>query len=129
MPKIKKPIKKETGKEVFHHTFEAMAEAVGTGPLMAGAVKKVTEEPISLVARSIGSVTIEKSVTKNMGNYNSAKVTVGMTLPIEPTPEEVEQAKSTIKIVNEILDNELEFQVEAMMDSPEKTDKAKIKTR
>lgn len=62
-----------------------------------------------------GSVYIEKGVTKNMGDFNSARVTVAMTLPINYTPEELEEAKKTLKIVDEIVTDELESQVAAIL--------------
>lgn len=58
----------------------------------------------------------EKSVTKNMGNYESAKVTVGVTLPIKPTDEEVGLIKETIELGDEIVTSELEVQLKELMD-------------
>lgn len=57
------------------------------------------------------NVYYEKSVTKNMGDYNSAKVTVGVTLPIDPTKEEIALIKSTIEKGDEVVTKELEFQI------------------
>ena len=57
------------------------------------------------------NVYYEKSVTKNLGNYESAKVTVGVTLPIEPTSEEVALVKKTLEIGDEIVTQELEIQI------------------
>lgn len=59
----------------------------------------------------------EKSVTKNLGNYESAKVTVGVTLPIQPTDEEVSLIKKTLEIGDEIVTKELEVQLKELLDS------------
>ena len=58
----------------------------------------------------------EKSVTKNLGNYESAKVTVGVTLPIAPSEQEIAQIKETIEIGDEIVTAELEIQLKELID-------------
>lgn len=63
------------------------------------------------------NVYYEKSVTKNLGNYESAKVTVGVTLPIKPTEEEVALIKETLEIGDEIVTNELEIQLKELVDT------------
>ena len=66
-----------------------------------------------------GNCTIyyEKSVTKNLGNYESAKVTVGVTLPINPSDEEIAEIKKTLKIGDNIVTDELEVQLKELIDS------------
>lgn len=66
-----------------------------------------------------GNCTIyyEKSVTKNLGNYESAKVTVGVTLPINPSDEEIAEIKKTIEIGDNIVTDELEIQLKELIDS------------
>lgn len=63
------------------------------------------------------TVYYEKSVTKNLGNYESAKVTVGVTLPINPSDEEVAMIKETLEIGDEIVTNELEIQLKELVDA------------
>lgn len=58
----------------------------------------------------------EKSITKNLGNYESAKVTVGVTLPIKPTYEEITLIKETLEIGDEIVTKELEFQLKELIE-------------
>lgn len=58
----------------------------------------------------------EKSVTKNMGNYESAKVTVGVTLPVQPTENEIAVIKKTFEIGDEIVTQELEVQLKELID-------------
>lgn len=58
----------------------------------------------------------EKSVTKNLGNYESAKVTVGVTLPINPSKEEISHIKKTIEIGDEIVTEELEVQLKELLE-------------
>lgn len=62
------------------------------------------------------SIYYEKSVTKNLGNYESAKVTVGVTLPIEPTDEEVALVRKTLEIGDEIVTKELELQLKELIE-------------
>lgn len=63
------------------------------------------------------NVYYEKSVTKNLGNYESAKVTVGVTLPIQPTDEEVALIRKTLEIGDEIVTKELEIQLKELIDT------------
>lgn len=80
----------------------------------------ITDGTSSLIKslREGGSnVYYEKSVTKNLGNYESAKVTVGVTLPIKPTEEEVALIKETLEIGDEIVTNELEIQLKELVDT------------
>nr|DAO11059.1 MAG TPA: hypothetical protein [Caudoviricetes sp.] len=58
----------------------------------------------------------EKSLTKNLGNYESAKITVGVTLPINPTSEEVDAINKTIEIADRITTEELELQVKELLE-------------
>ena len=62
------------------------------------------------------NVYYEKSLTKNLGNYESAKITVGVTLPICPTPDEVALIKKTLEIGDEIVTEELEVQLKELME-------------
>lgn len=62
------------------------------------------------------NVYYEKSVTKNLGNYESAKVTVGVTLPIQPTDEEVALIRKTLEVGDEIVTKELEIQLKELID-------------
>lgn len=62
------------------------------------------------------NVYYEKSVTKNLGNYESAKVTVGVTLPIEPTDEEVALIRKTLEVGDRIVTEELEIQLKELLD-------------
>lgn len=75
---------------------------------------KVKEEidPISISLRDKGcTIYYEKSITKNLGNYESAKVTVGVTLPINPTEKELANIQHTIEIADGLVSDELEVQV------------------
>lgn len=58
----------------------------------------------------------EKSVTKNLGNYESAKVTVGVTLPVKPTKDEIAVIKETLEVGDEIVTNELEIQLKELIE-------------
>ena len=79
---------------------------------------KVTSTDVVKDLRN-GNCTIyyEKSVTKNLGNYESAKVTVGVTLPINPSGEEIAEIKKTLEIGDNIVTDELEVQLKELIDS------------
>lgn len=73
-------------------------------------VKKL--DPLSDVRiEDRGMVTVQKSVTKNMGDYNSARVEIGVTLPINYTPEDLKQAAKAIKAADKLVTEEVETQV------------------
>lgn len=85
-------------------------------PAKAG---KSVDKPSSVVSElreGRNNVYYEKSVTKNLGNYESAKVTVGVTLPIQPTDEEVALIEKTLEIGDEIVTKELELQLKELID-------------
>lgn len=79
---------------------------------------KVTSKKSDSVVASMregnSSVYYEKSVTKNLGNYESAKVTVGVTLPICPTKDEIAVINETLEIGDEIVTKELEVQLKEL---------------
>lgn len=79
---------------------------------------KVTSKKSDSVVTSMregnNSVYYEKSVTKNLGNYESAKVTVGVTLPICPTKDEIAVINETLEIGDEIVTKELEVQLKEL---------------
>jgi peptidyl-tRNA hydrolase len=58
-----------------------------------------------------GLIYIEKSVTKHVGDNNFAKVSIGITLPINATEDDFADAKATmrksIKFVDKIIEEEV----------------------
>lgn len=76
----------------------------------------VTEEAVQILRKQNCTVYYEKSVTKNLGDFNSAKVTVGVTLPVCPTGDEVAAIKVTLEKGDEIVTKELEKQVDELLD-------------
>lgn len=76
-------------------------------------IKKEVTEDISVkeLRDRNCNVYYEKSLTKNMGDYNSAKIVVGVTLPIKPTANEIAVITSTIEIADELVTKELEIQL------------------
>lgn len=68
----------------------------------------------TLIATEKTEVYMEKGVTKNMGDYNSARVIVGIKLPLNPTKEQILEAKDTMKIASDLLDMELEKQIKEL---------------
>ena len=64
--------------------------------------------------RSENYVYLEKSITKNLGDYNSAKITVGITVQVNPTPEELKEVTKTLEVLNVFLDKEIDEQVKSL---------------
>lgn len=58
----------------------------------------------------------EKSVTRNLGNYNSSKITVGVTLPVNPTDDEIAEIKKTLEKGDEIVTEEISIQLKELID-------------
>lgn len=79
--------------------------------------KSLTKGTVEELRNNGCTIYYEKSVTKNMGNYESAKVTVGVTLPICPTESEIAEVKETIETADNIVTNELEIQLKELLDT------------
>ena len=77
----------------------------------------VSEDTVKLLRTQNCTVYYEKSVTKNMGDFNSAKITVGVTLPIDPSKEEVVAIRSTLRVGDDIVTREIEKQVDELLES------------
>ena len=78
--------------------------------------KKESSDVVERLRSGNCNIYYEKSVTKNLGNYESAKVTVGVTLPIEPSKDEIALIKKTIEIGDEIVTEELEVQLKELVE-------------
>lgn len=87
-------------------------------------VKTAGEPEVSTAVKTLregnNNVYYEKSVTKNMGNYESCKITVGVTLPVCPTKEECDAVKRTFEIGDELVTSELEVQLKELTTSSSK---------
>ena len=79
-------------------------------------LKGVSSDIVTELREGRNNVYYEKSVTKNLGNYESAKITVGVTLPIKPTKEEIAAITETLEIGDEIVTKELEIQVKELIE-------------
>lgn len=77
---------------------------------VGGKAKTPTETPKE--ERPQHYVYMEKSVTKNLENYNSAKVSVGITVQVNPTKEELKEIEATISVINDVLDTEMLRQIQ-----------------
>lgn len=77
-----------------------------------------TKETSEVKTKRVGvsSIYYEKSITKNLGNYESAKITVGVTLPLEPTAEELKAVSRTFIQADEVVTKELELQLKDLME-------------
>lgn len=85
-------------------------------PLKKKPEGEASPKVVESLRKGLNNVYYEKSVTKNLGNYESAKVTVGITLPIDPTEEEVKLIKATIIRADEIVTDELETQLKELVE-------------
>lgn len=63
-----------------------------------------------------GYVYVEKSITKNMGDYNSVRVAIGITVPVGATDEQLRMAKVTVRKTNEIVEKIIEQEVNILME-------------
>lgn len=77
---------------------------------------KVKTDAVATLRSGGCNIYYEKSVTKNLGNYESAKVTVGVTLPINPTSDEIAEVKKTLEIGDKIVTDELEIQLKELIE-------------
>lgn len=93
---------------------------------MPGRKEEIVEKT-SKVSQREGKVTIEKSVTRNMGDGNFAKVGVSLTLSLNPTPEEIRSANKTIQVIDEIVTSKIEEQVDMMI--PDEVEKPRSRRR
>ena len=66
-----------------------------------------------------GSVYMEKSITEKVGD-GYAKVTVGVMLPINYTREDLRKVEKSIRVVDDIIDDELELQLDEILPKPKK---------
>lgn len=76
--------------------------------------KPYTQETIEELRNRGAQVHYTKSITKNLGNYESTKIEVGITLPICPTEAELAAVKATIETADTVLMEELETQIKEL---------------
>lgn len=63
---------------------------------------------VSIAAvKQVGSVYFEAGLTINTGNYENVKVTIGMTLPVNPTLTDISEAQRTLQMTKELVVEEL----------------------
>lgn len=63
-----------------------------------------------------GSVYIEKSLTKNLGDFNSAKVTVGITVPLDADDEFSAKVRVAVRKGSRLIDQAIEKEIDALLD-------------
>lgn len=80
-------------------------------------IKSDTSSVVKELREGGNNIYYEKSVTKNLGNYESAKVTVGVTLPISPTKEEIAVITETLEVADDIVTRELEIQLKELLEA------------
>lgn len=85
-------------------------------PLKPKATPK-KEEVISISGPSTQWVSVEKKVTKRIGEYESAIISVKMQLHIDATDEDIDLAHETIKIINERIDKTLVKEVNKLINN------------
>lgn len=85
--------------------------AIKKSPAEKSHIATPTDVRDALPANNGGVVRIEKSFTKNLENYESAKITIGVSLPVSPSAADLKDVQKTIEILNEIVDAEMENQI------------------
>lgn len=55
----------------------------------------------------VAQVYVEKSFTQNLGDFNSAKITVGVVLPLNPSGELLEDVHDAITVAINVVDDRL----------------------
>ena len=78
---------------------------------------KLPDKTKPMITRTeVGSIYYEKSLTKNLGNYESAKVTIGVTLPLNPSDSILEEVQKTFELADDLITKELEIQVKDVIE-------------
>jgi hypothetical protein len=75
---------------------------------------KKSDSPEELAPKDLaekGYIYYEKSLTKNLGNYESAKITVGVSLPLENPHLYKGAVQTALEIADDLVTGELEIQV------------------
>jgi hypothetical protein len=97
--------------------LDAQAKAIEAGNTPAGlerfSTALVTGQLTSLAP--VGSVTYAMSYTKNLNNYNNAKIQVSVTLPLEPTDEDIAKAQQAVKIARSVVMEQLDADMEELL--------------
>ena len=78
----------------------------------APVAETTTEKPARVIAPA--SIYLEKSVTKNLGKFNSAKVTVGITLPVDYTDAMLAKVQEAIDVAVDIVDERIADEVSVL---------------
>jgi hypothetical protein len=71
---------------------------------------------VQKISNANGFVHIEKKVVKNMGDYQSAHVTIGLCLPLNYTQADLEAAQKNVEVQMEFVDTVMAEQVEELME-------------
>jgi len=87
--------------------------------------EKITAESVSEkvidrllpILKSSGSVSVSSSVTLNLGNYESARIEAGLTLPLNPSKEDIKNAKKTFQKAWSVVEEELGEQASEVLSS------------
>jgi hypothetical protein len=69
--------------------------------------KPSTSKETTEIKQHMGYVTVEGGITKNLGDYNSARIGVTVSLPCEPSLEGAQKAYAEIsKLVDKLMNEE-----------------------
>lgn len=82
---------------------------IEAGQMLLGAESPQKQSPSATLEAlaPAGSVRYDLGFTKNLGNYQSLKINVGITLPLEPTDDDIAKAHKAIAISKQIVEKEL----------------------
>ena len=86
-------------------------------------------EPSIISSTDNTMVYVERKETINLGNFNNASVTVGVTLPINPTRKQLSEISATIEIAYDLVDETLRGKYEEIVSRAEADDEPRSKKR
>ena len=69
------------------------------------------EEEILVDNADRNKVYVERSITKNLGDYNSVKIAIGVTMGVNPSKQELVDVKNAITKISTLIDNEMDEQL------------------
>lgn len=97
--------------------LKAQTEAIAKGGTPTGLENFINGSSTSASlksARQRAMVDYSIGFTKNMGTFNSLKVQIGITLPVDPTDEELEEAKSTMVVAKSLVSTKLSDDIDEL---------------
>jgi hypothetical protein len=104
-----KNTKAKYAKAILASQTAALAETNTTPAELMKFAKSYEVQGLPMLQETqMGSVSYSIGLTKNLGNYESMKLSATVELPLEPTQADIEKAKKTLSIAKELVLGALE---------------------